>query len=223
MEQHPESVTLSRVINDTGSIASQTNGRGYTRGFTYDGMNRLTGITYPRNAPVSIAWDTSGKTLTRGNYQERVEFDGFGRPIRTTRRDLVLGTEITQTQQYDVHGNTIFASYPNSDTGVSSNFDILKRLTEVTHPDGSRRSYVHASPRITETDERGNSTAYVYRAYGAPDKDKVLVQTSTPHNVYTLLYYDRLNHVTKVFQGRSRRMGISMGTPASSTMTPGSI
>ena len=35
-EIHPENVTLHRVINDTGSVASFTNGRGFTKSFTYD-------------------------------------------------------------------------------------------------------------------------------------------------------------------------------------------
>ena len=48
IEQHPESVTFSRVVNDTGTVASETNGRGYTRAFSYDAMSHLTGIIYPR-------------------------------------------------------------------------------------------------------------------------------------------------------------------------------
>ena len=139
LEQHPESVTLSRVVNDTGTVASETNGRGYTRAFSYDAMNRLTGIIYPRNAPVGIIWDGSGKTLTRGNYQERIELDGLGRPILTTRSDTALGISITRTLRYDVNGNKIFESYPSSESGVSYAYDILKRITEIQHPDGAHR------------------------------------------------------------------------------------
>ena len=201
LEEHPESVTLSRVVNDTGTVASETNGRGYTRAFSYDAMNRLTGIIYPRNAPVGIIWDGSGKTLTRGNYQERTELDGLGRPIQTTRSDTDLGISIIRTLRYDVNGNKIFESYPSSDSGVSYAYDILKRITEIQHPDGARRAYVYEGPRVTETDERGNSTAYIYRAYGAPDKDKVLAQITAPNDIITVLLYDPLNHLTRVHQG----------------------
>ncbi len=90
LEEHPESVSLSRVVNDTGTVATDTNGRGYTRAFSYDAMNRLTGILYPRNAPVGIIWDGSGKTLTRGNYQERIELDGL-RNVSTTLRHQLRG------------------------------------------------------------------------------------------------------------------------------------
>ncbi|MGH8480453.1 MAG: PKD domain-containing protein, partial [Gammaproteobacteria bacterium] len=201
LEEHPESVTLSRAVNDTGTVASETNGRGYTRGFGYDAMNRLTAITYPRNAPVAITWDGSGKTLSRGNYQERIELDGFGRPVRTTRGDTALGIAIPRTLRYDVNGNKVFESYPSSESGVSYTYDILKRITEIQHPDGAHRSYVYDGPGVTETDERGHSTAYLYRAYGAPDKDKVLVQITAPNNIVTVLLYDPLNHLTRVHQG----------------------
>jgi YD repeat-containing protein len=54
---------------------------------------------------------------------------------------------------------------------------------------------------VTETDERGNSTAYIYRAYGAPDKDKVLAQITAPNNIITVLLYDPLNHLMRIHQG----------------------
>ena len=214
LEEHPESVTLSRVVNDTGTVASETNGRGYTRAFSYDAMNRLTGIIYPRNAPVGIIWDGSGKTLTRGNYQERIELDGLGRPILTTRSDTALGISITRTLRYDVNGNKIFESYPSSESGVSYAYDILKRITEIQHPDGAHRTYVYDSPEVTETDERGNSTVYLHRAYGSPDKDKVLRQITSPNNLHTLLSYDLLNHLTRVYQGEKNPSdGLIYGYP----------
>ncbi len=201
IETHPESVTLARVVNDTGTAASQTNGRGFTRHFTYDAMNRLTGITYPRHAPVSVAWDASGKTLTRGSYEERITLDGFGRVVSTARADTALGIRITQTMKYDVHSNKLFESYPNSEAGVSYAYDLLKRLTTLQHPDGTLRSYVYGGGGVTETDERGNTTNYLYRSFGDPDKDKVLVMTTEPNAIYTILDYNLLNLPTSVFQG----------------------
>ncbi|MGH8510488.1 MAG: hypothetical protein ACREU8_03635, partial [Gammaproteobacteria bacterium] len=201
LEEHPESVTLARVVNGTGTVASQTNGRGFTRNFTYDGTNRLTGITYPTHAPVSIVWDASGKTLTRGSYEERITLDGFGRVVSTTRADTALGISITQTMKYDVHSNKIFESYPSSEAGVSYAYDLLKRPTTLQHPDGAQRSYVYGGGEVTETDERGNSTNYLYRSFGDPDKGKVLVQIIAPNNLYTILDYNLRNLPTEVFQG----------------------
>ena len=211
IEEHPESVTLARVVNDTGTVASQTNGRGFTRNFTYDGTNRLTGITYPTHAPVSIVWDASGKTLSRGSYEERVTLDGFGRVISTTRADTALGISITQMVKHDVHSNKIFESYPNSEAGVSYAYDILKRLTTLQHPDGALRSYVYGGGEVTETDERGNTTNYLYRSFGDPDKSKVLVQIIARNSLYTILDYNLLNLPTSIFQGELTTTGSLSG------------
>ncbi|MGH8488567.1 MAG: hypothetical protein ACREXS_06815, partial [Gammaproteobacteria bacterium] len=211
LEEHPESVTLARVVNDTGTVASQTNGRGYTRHFTYDGANRLTGITYPLHAPVSVTWDASGKTLSRGSYEERITLDGFGRVVSTTRADTALGISIAQTTKYDVHGNKIFESYPNSEAGVSYAYDILKRPTTLQHPGGALRSYIYGGGEVTETDERGNATNYLYRSFGDPDKAKVLVRIIAPNNLYTILDYNLLNLPTSVFQGELTTPGSLSG------------
>ena len=170
-------------------------------------MNRLTGITYPLNAPVSVAWDASGKTLTRGSYEERITLDGFGRVVSTTRADTALGISITQTLMYDVHSNKLFESYPNSEAGVSYAYDLLKRLTSLQHPDGTLRSYVYGGGDVTETNERGNTTNYLYRSFGDPDKGKVLVQIAAPNNLYTILDYNLLNLPTEVFQGELNTRG----------------
>jgi Tol biopolymer transport system component len=204
LERGPEGLTLSRTVNDTGTIASQTNGRGYTRDFTYDAMNRVTGITYPIHAPVSIVWDTSGKSLRRASYEEHVTLDGFGRVVNVTRSDTERGLGISRSARYDVLGNKVFESYPNSDMGISYAYDLLQRLATVQHPDGALRSYSYGGTETSETDERGNITRYRYRSYGAPDKDKVLIEVDEPHNIHTRLDYNPLNMLIRIFQGEKR-------------------
>ena len=39
-------ITLRRTVNDTGTVETQTNGRGFTTSFTYDGLNRLKTIDF---------------------------------------------------------------------------------------------------------------------------------------------------------------------------------
>jgi YD repeat-containing protein len=125
-----------------------------------------------------------------------------------------LGISITRTLRYDVNGNKVFESYPSSESGVTYAYDILKRITEIQHPDGAHRTYVYDSPEVTETDERGNSTVYLYRAYGPPDKDKVLRQITSPNDIHTLLSYDLLNHLTRVHQGKKNPSdGLIYGYP----------
>jgi hypothetical protein len=88
LETHPESVTIARTVNPTGTVESLTNGRGFTKHFTYDSLNRLKSIDFPINADVIVNWTATGKELTRANYKEVVTFDGFGKEAQIDRTDL---------------------------------------------------------------------------------------------------------------------------------------
>ena len=48
----PEGMTLTRTVNTTGTLKSQTNGRGNTTRYTYDDLNRHTSIDLPIHADV---------------------------------------------------------------------------------------------------------------------------------------------------------------------------
>ncbi len=54
---------------------------------------------------------------------------------------------------------------------------------------------------MTETDERGNQTEFLYRSYGHPDNAKVLLDIDSPENICTHIDYNQLDQVTEVFQG----------------------
>ncbi len=207
LENHPESVTILRTVNNSGTVASTTNGRGITTSFIYDGLNRLTDIDYPNllSSDVTIAWSSTDKTLTRGNYEEIVTFDGFGQETQVDRTDKISSETITKTTTYDVLGRKIFDSYPNSAIGVTFTYDAIDRLTQVDHPDGESRSYVYGTTgdnvHVFETNERGHQTTYTFRAYGHPDNGKVLLYKISPESICTLIDYNLLNQVTQIYQG----------------------
>jgi len=203
LEEHPENVTISRIVNPTGTVATITNGRGFTRSFTYDDLNRLTGITFPVNAGVTVDWTAGGKTLTRGDYQETAVFDGFGKEIQLIRTDLAKSETISKTTTYDALAQKVFESYPNSIEGISYTYDVIGRMLRMDHPDGAFRSYSYTSAgnRVFETDERGKVTEYLYRSYGHPDNAKVLVANWSPETVCTYMDYNPLGLMTSVFQG----------------------
>src|SRR5690606_20497497 len=75
-ESQPEGVTISRIVNGTGTLASVTDGRGFTTSFSWDSMNRLTGIDYPINADVTVSYGSNHRTLSRGAFEEVVTWDG---------------------------------------------------------------------------------------------------------------------------------------------------
>ncbi len=213
LEIHPESVTIQRSVNTKGTVDWIRDGRGYAEGhqkdFSYDGRNRLTGITFPKvgSAAVSINWTSTSKILTRGNYKETVLFDGFGREIKKTREDLspinASNVNVIETIiDYDEYGRKVFESYPNSTTdGTTYEYDTINRTTKITHPDASFRTYDYkAGKEVIETNERGFETVTFYRSFGHPNKDRVPRYIASPENICTEIQYNVLNQITKIRQ-----------------------
>ena len=200
-ENQPEAINIIRTVNDTGSLASETDGRGYVKSYTYDDLNRLTGITYPINQPVSITYPGNTRVLTRGDYQQTDTFDGLGQRISTERVDLNTSQSITQTLEYDASGRVEFESYPNSTDadGLNYQYDALNRQTRKTHPDGNFIQYVFDDYFVTETDERNNSTTYVYRNIGLASRE--IGQINQPESITTVINRNFLGQITKIHQG----------------------
>ena len=210
--------TITREVNPTGTVASLTNGRGYTVGFSYDILNRVTGIDYPLNADVSINWSDPylprGRKLIRKDpndpghtYQQVDYFDGFGRTVQTDR--IGNAETITVTHRYDALGQTVFVSNPNSALGTTSQFDTLGRTVEIRHPDATFRQYQYAQADsiVSETDERGKTSTHYYRAFGSPGNDQVQIQLdqsaddSGSRPIRTLSFYNHLNQMIVGLQG----------------------
>jgi YD repeat-containing protein len=200
-ESQPEEVTITRNVNDGGTLRSLTNGRGYQRSYTWTPTNELESITYPINASVHVEYDATSKTLQRGSYIETTEFDGFGRVTRITRTDSGTGQSVFVTSEYDAVGQKVFQSYPNATIGTTFEYDGLGRTTKTIHPDGSYSTIAYPHPvREVWTDERNNQTTYLYRAFGNPNNQRTLMEVHTEEN-RTLLSRNLLGQLTRVHQG----------------------
>lgn len=201
-EELANGVVIRHTVNNTGTLASETNGRGHTTSYTYDDLNRLTRIDYPIHADANITYSGANRrVLTRGSYRQTDDYDGFGQRIRIDRTDLLAAETITQTFSYDALGRPVFASYPNSLDGVTSEYDALDRLALSRHADGATRRYQYNDRVVVETNERNNSTTYSYRSYGAGEKDKSLASIESPENIATLISKNIFNQTTSIFQG----------------------
>lgn len=214
LENRPEGVVLSRVVNDRGTIASEKNGRGYVSSYLYDDFDRLTNIDLPINNDASLSYNATGKVLTRGGYQESTILDGFGRPVCVIKSDVVSGANILQQTQYNAVGQKVFESYP-SDTsdctasipGTMFEYDVLNRLTKATHPDNTFKELGYLpGNRVLETNERGFSTDYYYASYGNPD-EKFLVWLDAPENITNAMLINKLGQKTYLWQGETNGLG----------------
>ncbi|WP_171013969.1 RHS repeat protein [Chitinivorax sp. B] len=105
-ENRPAGVNLYRVVDEYGNVTRYTDGNGNATGYSYDGLNRLTGISFPKGNPVSIHWQANQRTLQRGPLVDTKYFDGFGRVIKQVKGGVAVRTE------YDVLGRKTFQSNP---------------------------------------------------------------------------------------------------------------
>ena len=180
-ENQPEGVVLTRTVSPAGNVTAQTDGELATTRFTYDDLNRVTGINHPLGNPVAVVWGANTRTVTRGSYRELASFDGFGRQVRVQHTDTQRAETITQTYQVDSLGRRVFASYPNAAVGTSFTYDMLNRprfvFNEYNPSTGGWTSYrrqTHTSYTTQLLNERSFGYVFRYRSYGDPDKRELL-------------------------------------------------
>ncbi len=199
-----DQVIINRVVNSSGTIASETvDGR--TTSFTYDSLDRIKSITKPKSSSnvVNVSWSYLGsgitRTLTRGPFTETKIYDSLGR-IKSSNAEGIL-----TTFNYDAEGNQTFGSDPGSSGGDTRTYDILGRLKRTTHRDNSytERTY-QSSNRTRVRDERGNLTTYTYRSYGDPD-EQYLTRIAAPEGVTTDIGRNAIGKTTSVSQGGMSR------------------
>lgn len=207
----PESVSESRVVNADGTLASSTDGEGNITSFTWDNLNRLTGIDFPVHATVSVSYDNESAVLTRGNYRETRSFDGFWRDLGIKREDTSTSEVTEVTKSLDAVGNVTFESYPNSAQGKTMTYDALKRVTSVDFPDQTSRTYAYPSGfEVQVTDENGHVTSKTIANHGTMD-DSWLMRIEAPESIATSISRNGMGQVYRVFQGEVQSDGSLFG------------
>ncbi len=199
--QPPQSgTTINKTINSNGTIASETNGRGYTTSYTYDGLLRVTSISppagYGNTTNYTYAADSSTKTETRGNYYTDYYYDGFGRPSGTSD---IRGVSTTIT--YQSYGPK---DYLSSNIGDTTNYDYFGRPTSIVHQDNTSIGYAYSGSDVTVTDEASYSTQLYYDAFGNPD-EKLLGQVTDANGAITTYGYNILGSLIDSTQGSTSR------------------
>lgn len=123
----PKSITIRKTVNNYGSVASETDGRGYKTYYEYDKLNRLTKIDPPLGNTVYIDYTPYWVTTTRGNVKLTEDIDALGRVIESAK----LGSGVTtQTIKYefDSLGRQVYRSLVNESNKIMTGYDTLNRL-----------------------------------------------------------------------------------------------
>ncbi len=175
----------TRIINSSGTVASETR-RGFTTGYLYDGLFRLTETDPPLLGNNTITtYNPAGQFIqvTRGpnatGFQTFVKttLDGFGRPIQT---ENAAGVKTRTT--YDPNGRVTFQSLPfvapaTGTTGTTYLYDALDRLKTKTNPDSSAATRSYDGVNVTITDELSHKTRQVWQAFGDPVQARLTAVT----------------------------------------------
>ena len=134
--------SISRVISDDGTVASETNGWGKTTYFTYDGLLRILSIDPPEGNTTNFYYpsDNSYKKETRGQYEIYHYIDGFGRPVGTSdskgiETDIVYKTCGPKDNSTSNIGDTVY-------------YDNFNRPTEIRHKDNNTITYAYSNSDV---------------------------------------------------------------------------
>ncbi|MCX7069372.1 MAG: DUF6531 domain-containing protein [Gammaproteobacteria bacterium] len=162
-ESQPESIAISRVVNNEGNVTSVTDGDGFTTSYSFDGLNRPVTVRFPQGNQTTISYAARSKTVTRGSLIEETTYDQFGRNTGVT-----LGG-VSRSKTVDALGRTVFEYNPAAANGRTFQYDALDRVIKIVNQDGTTVNISYGPGRKTVTDERGKNTTYNYIGYGNPD------------------------------------------------------
>ncbi|WP_333609520.1 RHS repeat domain-containing protein, partial [Arsukibacterium sp.] len=203
--------SATQVVNNRGEIASVTNFLGQTTHYNYDVMGRLTRITPPSPwQRTEISYGNSAgrfiQTISRGQYQKRIEMDALMRPVLTRETDTARNINIFVRQRFDAYNQPVFQSVPSYSSAATSGFvtqydGLQRRRRHFTNVDNTGTDYYYlAGNRVMTVDAMGNQTTTTYRALGAPEQH-LPQHIAQPEGVTTLLAYNLFDNVISISQG----------------------
>jgi RHS repeat-associated protein/uncharacterized repeat protein (TIGR01451 family) len=219
-----------------GLPTSVTDINNNTTNTAYDGLGRVTDVTYPGyaqpnihytypaapTAPFAVQMDSWNGTTAISNWQI---YDGLGRVIQTQGPYQTAGTLILADTSFNAMGLAQNQGLPRTQSGSggsyyapswgslphnSISYDALGRTTSTTYPDGSHESYVFSGLSTTAIDRNNHQKIQVSDSFGR----LVQVQEYTGTSSYTLYAttnygYDERDLITSVTDAAYNSTSIS--------------
>jgi RHS repeat-associated protein len=140
----PEAGTVSNTYTSFGLVQTRTDARGVITSYGYDGLNRLTQISYnvgstgvPATPTVSFGYDAGGAAanalgrltgLTDGVGGESYTYDALGRTTGLTK--TISGASYPLAYSYDIVGDLKSITYPSGRV-VQQQYDAIGRVNQI--------------------------------------------------------------------------------------------
>ena len=237
----------SASVNDLGQVLSLTDAAGFTTGYGYDALGRLSSITPPSGwTPTSLVFEPVSsaeyglpaghwrQTLSQGNARTVTYYDGLWRPVMVRSFDITQEASTRQVvvKGYDTAGQLAFESYPQRELGSVSvtspgrrmGYDALGRpiRTEADSEQGvltSTQAYL-AGFQTQFTNPRGKTSTQSFWALDTPGEAKLASQ-SLPEGVTVSISRDAWGKPTAISRGGvTRRYVYDAGQRLCKTIEP---
>lgn len=147
----PDSGQTNKTFGPAGNVLMRTDANGNTSTYTYDALNRVTGVSYADGSTAAYTYDTGPNGIGRLSSVS----DSTG----TTNWSYDLHGRVTEKQQ-TVGSLTLTTQY---------SYDSYGRRTEMIYPSGNKIDYVYdADGRISAVTVNGKPliTGIAYRPFG---------------------------------------------------------
>ncbi len=141
----PEGGTVNFTYTDFSAVATRTDARGVITSYAYDGLNRLTQVSYnvgasgvPATPGVTFSYDAGGAaanalgrltSMTDGVGGEGYQYDALGRVTALTK--TISGASYPLSYQYNLASALTSITYPSGRV-VQQSFDPIGRLSQIT-------------------------------------------------------------------------------------------
>jgi len=214
------------AVDDYAEITSITNQLGAMTSYAYDGVGRVTSVTYPAgdeqawsSEQITYAPEAASHGLAAGHWRRTVT---LGSKVTTTWFDALMrpvlaqisggGVMVTSGTGYDFQGRTTFQAFPVSGdgnvgaltNGLSTTYDPIGRLTgSVQSSELGDLTTVTSYPsgaRKQVTDSRGGVTTTAYQVFDTPTLDKP-VSVTGPEGVSQTIVRDLYGNPKSITQG----------------------
>ena len=208
-----DGVSVYRTLDDNGWVTSETNGRGFTTGYSYNSAGWLTGIDRPGSwADSIITYGTPGtgnffQRHQRGTKEVVTWYDALMRPYLVRESGLSGSGPVSHVATtYDALGRTTFTSFPSASssptTGTNTTYDALGRplsMAQNVTPFATTTYEYLSQNRTLVTDPALAQTMTKSSGYGSPD-DGGVIEVIDAMNATTTMVRDIYGDITQLSQ-----------------------
>jgi len=145
------------------AVIDPINGPSHPTSFTYDLMNRLTGITYPDSSTAGFTYDVRGRRISATDQNNKTTYYTYDDADRLTA--VTDPANHTTQYTYDTEDNLLSITDANGNTTQFA-YNARGWVTQTSFPSTLTESYSYdaVGNLLSKTDRKGNTIQYVYDA-----------------------------------------------------------